>query len=106
MSEYTSTSKLVISNGWICEVAEGCTCYGGGPYGHEPGCGLDAIMDISEALAEYDREKDAEIARLEKKLDAAIKVLNVVENVVTEGAIPQPGSLTKAIGLILGDEDE
>lgn len=39
---------LSVRNGWIVAEAGGCTCYGGGPYGHEPGCGLDPIVKLAD----------------------------------------------------------
>lgn len=38
----------ILSNGYLVVDAEGCTCYGGGPYGHEMGCGMEPILDLKE----------------------------------------------------------
>ncbi|MEC4616282.1 hypothetical protein [Tsukamurella tyrosinosolvens] len=39
---------LLVRSGWIVAEAGGCTCYGGGPYGHEPGCGLEPIVKLAD----------------------------------------------------------
>ena len=43
-------SDYRIINGWLCEVWNGCTC-GAGPGTpggtHEPGCGLEPIVELS-----------------------------------------------------------
>jgi hypothetical protein len=40
-----------IMNGWLVEFANACTCYGGGPYGHESGCGYEPIAKVEDLLA-------------------------------------------------------
>lgn len=36
-------TKPIIYNGQLVKPVNHCTCYGGGPYGHEPGCGLEPL---------------------------------------------------------------
>ena len=40
--------RLSIVNGYLVECANECTCYGGGPYGHEPGCGYEPLVNLAE----------------------------------------------------------
>ena len=37
--------RVIIDNGWLVEVSEGCTC-GGTPMGCMPGCGLEPLIDL------------------------------------------------------------
>lgn len=37
---------------WLVEVVDDCTCGTNGlPYGHEPGCGTDPVVDLSRLMA-------------------------------------------------------
>ncbi|MGC5027426.1 hypothetical protein ACLQ3K_21980 [Tsukamurella sp. DT100] len=47
-----SDPTLHVRNGWIVAEAGGCTCYGGGPYGHEPGCGWEPIVQLTDLTPE------------------------------------------------------
>ena len=38
----------ILPNGYLVAETGGCTCYGGGPYGHEDGCGLEPILDLTQ----------------------------------------------------------
>lgn len=41
--------NFVIAYGYLCEKVDGCTCgFGGAPYGHEPGCGLEPLVQLNE----------------------------------------------------------
>jgi hypothetical protein len=60
------TPKLRIDSGWLVEEVDHCTCGAGNEYGHEPGCGLDPLMPVSELAAEL-----AELARVLPVVDAA-----------------------------------
>lgn len=44
-------SSYAVIGEWLVQEADGCTCYGGGPYGHEPGCGYEPVAKISEIEA-------------------------------------------------------
>src|SRR5690606_33392747 len=39
---------LILQNGLLVEQVNECTCYGGGPYGHEPGCGVEPVLDLTQ----------------------------------------------------------
>lgn len=61
-------TKPVIYNEWLVEPVNYCTCYGGGPYGHEPGCGLEPLVDLTEqveAIRADERRRVAEQVRAE-----------------------------------------
>lgn len=64
--------KLLIVNDWLVEETDSCTCYGGGPYGHEPGCGLEPLVNLNknaQKLSEEEKEKllDRFIAKVPQK---------------------------------------
>lgn len=46
----TGAERYSIVNGYLVETANGCTCHGGGPYGHEPGCGMEPVALLSDLL--------------------------------------------------------
>lgn len=46
--KHPEPSELAIINHFLVEVANECTCYGGGPYGHEPGCGYEPLVNLAE----------------------------------------------------------
>lgn len=43
--------NLEVSGTWLVYFVNQCTCYGGGPYGHEPGCGYEPVRNLSDILA-------------------------------------------------------
>jgi len=47
-----------VVNGWLVERHTHCTCGGGPPFGHEPGCGLVPLAPLSEVkgMAEHDAQ--------------------------------------------------
>lgn len=42
-----------IHGGWLIIHVGHCTCYGGGPYGHEPGCGYEPIAQLVDLIVGY-----------------------------------------------------
>lgn len=40
-----------VFNGHLVEYTDKCTCGAGGPYGHEPGCGMEPLGKIEDLLA-------------------------------------------------------
>lgn len=53
--EPTPDPEFAFINGWLAEVTNSCTCYGGGPYGHEPSCGTEPIVNISQTLKSHEK---------------------------------------------------
>lgn len=53
---------LHVRNGWIVAEAGGCTCYGGGPYGHEPGCGYEPIVQLTDLTPERRNAREDAVA--------------------------------------------
>ena len=44
-----NVDTLVIMHGYLCQSVDTCTCgYGGYPYGHEPGCGLEPLIRLDQ----------------------------------------------------------
>lgn len=38
--------RIIIDNGWLVEVVDGCTHGCPAEYGHQPGCGLEPLVDL------------------------------------------------------------
>ena len=63
-------TKFTLVNGWLVREVNDCTCYGGGPYGHEPGCGYELELDLTEqveTIRANERKKIAEEIRVEMR---------------------------------------
>lgn len=43
--------NISIMNKYLVVAVNKCTCYGGGPYGHEPGCGYEPIAPLIDLIA-------------------------------------------------------
>lgn len=48
-----------INGEWLVQRVDGCTCYGGRPYGHEPGCGWEPIAKVADMLEALGGERPA-----------------------------------------------
>lgn len=42
--------RIHIMGDWLVLDRNGCTCFGGNAYGHEPGCGYEPIVKLHEAI--------------------------------------------------------
>ncbi len=82
-----STEKYTVIAGWLCEVADGCTCGCGGLSQHEQYCGVQNIIEVDRLMDEH-VDARAALARVERmcvtvtNLFAAINPPHEVEDAV------------------------
>lgn len=65
---------LVIMHGYLCQSVDTCTCgYGGYPYGHEPGCGLEPLIRLDQISGWHEEyEQLVEAIREEVKNEISV----------------------------------
>ena len=84
-----------IINGWLCEVWNGCTC-GAGPGTpgdtHEPGCGLEPIVELSTLDGWPDTAQAVAIER-----EATSAFLERVANYATHPMIGEGGEWRRVV---------
>lgn len=71
-----------IEGHWLVQEHDGCTCAGGAPYPHEPGCGTEPLVDLrglpgwdtleALVLAEHGRPHAVPVGDSHKFLDVAL----------------------------------
>jgi len=54
-----AAGKFFITGEWLGVSVDQCTCYGGGPMGHEPGCGSEPVERLVDLIlgADIDAQK-------------------------------------------------